>query len=125
MKVVSAFLILLTFLPVLGGAEDEVREVRVRVLADEEVRAAPGWQSRISSLMNAVSGDYERLFGIRFTVCGFDGWSSDDSLGTLELLLDALDATVSKDGCDALLALTAQKGLASRTLGYSLFKEGV
>jgi len=126
-KVVSALLILAACLPVFGGeaGQGELREIRVRVLADEEVRAELGWQSRISLLMNAVSGKYERLFNIRFTFCGFGGWSSDDSLGSLELLLDALDATASKEGCDALLALTAQKGLATGALGYSLFKEGV
>jgi tetratricopeptide (TPR) repeat protein len=126
-KAVPALIVLAAGLAAFGGEADRsgVREVRVRVLADEEVRAEPGWRDRVSSLMAAVSGEYERLFGLRFVLLGFDGWLSDDSLGSLELLLDALDATASKEGCDALLALTAQKGLAPGTLGYSLFKEGI
>lgn len=127
MKAVPALLVLAAGLAAFGGdaGDGGLREVRVRVLADEEVRAEPGWRDRISSLMGAISGDYERLFGIRFVLRGFDGWPSDDSLGSLELLLDALDTTTSKEGCDALLALTAQKGLAAGTLGYSLYKEGI
>jgi tetratricopeptide (TPR) repeat protein len=108
-----------------GAAGAETRDVSIRVLADEETRAISGWQARISSLIGAVSSDFERLFGIRLVIGDYAGWASDDSLQTLDLLLDALEAQAEKRGCDTLLAFTAQKNLNSGLSGITLFKEGI
>jgi tetratricopeptide (TPR) repeat protein len=107
-----------------GAAGQDAREVRVRLLADEEVRAKADWPGRIAWLVEAASGGFGRAFGLRLKVVSVGEWASDDSLDSLELLLEALDATAVKEGADVLLALTAQRNLGRGALGFSLFKEG-
>jgi tetratricopeptide (TPR) repeat protein len=109
-----------------GGAAAEVtRVVSVRVLADEETRALPAWRETVSDVLAAVSSDFERLFGIRLAAREFGAWTSDDSIGSLDLLLDDFESKADRAGCDVLLAFTAQETPGSSLRGYSLYEEGI
>jgi tetratricopeptide (TPR) repeat protein len=127
MRSLSAMVLILFGLglagPTASGAE--TRNVGIRILADEETRAISGWQAGISAAVSAVSKDFERLFGIRFFIEGFSGWPSEDSINSLDLLLDGLEAQAEKGNSDIVLAFTAQETPASSLRGYSLYKEGI
>ena len=110
-----------------SGPQDSLappREVSVLVLADEEVRGIADWRARISDAMGFVSGEFERLFGIRLTIKRFADWRSDDTLPSLDLLLEKVDAETDRAECETILALTAQKSLQGSLVGFSMYKEG-
>ncbi len=121
------FLAAFAGVPFFGGQDrvGPVREVSVLVLADEEVRARPDWRARITASMGTVSGEFERLFGIRLAVRRIADWTSDDAAPSLESLSESLDSGTDRDGCDALLALAGRKDAGDSLLGYSMYKEGI
>ena len=127
MRLLFRILVLLFGLGLVGrtAVAAETRDVSIRILADEETQAISGWQAGISSVIGAVSSDFERLFGIRLVIKEYSDWTSDDSLQSLDLLLDTLEAQAEKKGCDTLLAFTAQKNLTPGLSGFALFKEGI
>ncbi|MCJ7588084.1 MAG: tetratricopeptide repeat protein, partial [Candidatus Aminicenantes bacterium] len=101
------------------------REIGVKLLADEEFRSAPDWRVRAESRIRSVSSDFERLFGIRFTVRRADAWISEPSLDGLDKIVRAADAGIDKEGCEILIVFTNQEGMGTAYTGYTLFKEGI
>jgi Flp pilus assembly protein TadD len=108
-----------------SASSEEMRDVRVRIVADEEWRRDPGWESRAGSLLRAASAEFERVSAVRLVPAAFGGWESEDAVDSMEALADALESRADKEGCDILVALTAQPNLAGGLFGYSIFKEGL
>ena len=127
MKRSAALLLLFLTGASFAGPQDSPappREVGVLVLADEEVRGLPDWQARVSDAMSFVYGEFERLFGIRLVVKRLVDWRSDDTLRSLDLLLEKVDAETDRGDCETVVALTAQKDLEGGLVGFSMYKEG-
>jgi tetratricopeptide (TPR) repeat protein len=127
MKRAAGFLLLLAAVAAFArpqGAAAPAREVRVLVLADEEVRERPDWQQRVTAAMAFVSGEFERLFHIRLAIRRFGAWRSEDALRSLDLLIEKVDAEADRGDCEVVLALTAQRNLQDRFVGLSMYKEG-
>jgi tetratricopeptide (TPR) repeat protein len=103
----------------------QVREIRAKILADEECRQDPGWQLKIKDCLSGASSDFERWLGIRVVAWKYEAWESDDAAGSLETLAQELDAHADKENADVLLAFTAQENLDRGHVGYSLFLEGM
>jgi tetratricopeptide (TPR) repeat protein len=108
-----------------GAAAQEMRDVCVKIVADEEWRRDPDWALRAAGLLRGVSAEFERLFQIRLVARSFGAWESDDAVGSMAALADGLESRADKADCDILIALTAQPNLAGGLFGYSLFKEGL
>jgi tetratricopeptide (TPR) repeat protein len=108
-----------------GPAPEAMRDVRVKIVADEEWRRDPGWESKARGLIQGISAEFERLFAIRLIPERFGDWESNDAVGSIEVLADDLESRVEKEGCDILIALTAQANLSRGLLGCSLFREGL
>jgi tetratricopeptide (TPR) repeat protein len=102
-----------------------LREIGVKLLADEEFRSAPGWLARAESLVRSVSADFESGFGLRVVVRKIDAWISEPSLHTLEDIGRAVDARIDKEGCEVLVVFTSQAGIETGYTGFTLFKEGI
>jgi tetratricopeptide (TPR) repeat protein len=122
---ISIFALALSVLPLPGTLRAENRDIRVKILADEEWRRDPGWAQKAAETLKAVSADFERLFEIRLLPEKLAGWDSDDAIASLEALVEDLEARVDKEGCEVLLALTAQNNLSRDLSAFSLFKEAV
>jgi hypothetical protein len=122
-----SFIALFFFVSILGPGHlfSQIREISVKVLADEELRKEPGWKILTENCLSQVSSEFERLFGIRFRVKEFEDWTSNDAARSVETLAEELDAQADKGRSDILLAFTAQKNLDQGFFGYSLFKEGL
>jgi tetratricopeptide (TPR) repeat protein len=103
----------------------QIREIGVKIIADEEFRKNPVWKSRAENCLNTASADFERLFGIRILVKKFEDWSSGRSAKSWEALAEDLDAHLDKENIDILLAFTAQRTLDKSYTGYSVFREGI
>src|SRR5512135_1296937 len=108
-----------------GFPSKEMRDVRVRIVADEEWRRDAAWEEKAGALLRATSAEFERLASVRLVPASFGGWESDDAVSSMEALADGLESNIDKAGCDILVALTAQPNLARGLFGYSLFKEGL
>jgi tetratricopeptide (TPR) repeat protein len=122
---VSLGLFAVSFLARSGPTAEEMRDVRLKVVADEQWRRDPGWESKARGLIQGISADFERLFGIRLVPEKFGGWESNDAVGSLQAQANDLESRVDKEGCDILIALTAQANLSRGLLGCSLFREGL
>ncbi len=107
------------------AVETAIREIKVRLLGDEELQRRPDWRRVAADFLASVSREFEWQFGIRLVIKEYGAWTSDDSLPTLDLLLDSLLAQCGSSGCDVTLALTGEAGLAPSPYGFSLFQEGV
>ncbi len=103
----------------------QIREIGVKIIADEEFRKNPDWKLRAENCLNMASADFERLFGIRILVNKFEDWNSGRSAKSLEALAEDLDAHFDKENFDVLLAFTAQGTLDKSYAGYSVFREGI
>lgn len=101
------------------------RIISILALADEEFRAQKDWQEEVGETLRLVSEEFERKFGLKFSVGRFSDWDSDDGLTSLEDVAQAIDFKVDKAGCDVVLAFTAQRNLDPRYYGFCLFKEGI
>ncbi len=126
--VVAALFFCLLVIPLLGfppPLRGEMRDVRVKVVADEEWRRDPDWIRKAEAGLGVVSADFERSFEIRLLPVKFGAWDSDDSVASMEKLANGLDSGADREGCDVLIALTAQPNLSRGLLGYSLFREGL
>ncbi len=110
-----------------GSAPEQnpLREVRVKVLGDEEWRDRSDWRKASSDVLALVSAEFERLFGIRFTAEDFQAWAPDGRAHSLDALAEDLDSKVEKGSTDIVLAITARTNLNTGYAGYSLFKEGL
>ena len=102
----------------------EVREITVRLAADEELEERLVFRERIESLLREVGREFEKLFGIRFRWQGWDRWKSPDEARSLEELVEELDRAEVKRGADILIAITAQPDLELEYTGFSLFRMG-
>ena len=117
-------LILCLFLPLFSEIPP-VREITFKVLADEEFRQDPGWQAKAGEAVRFVSDEFEKAFGIRFVIKDFAGWTSPDSLRSLELMAEDLDTKAPRTECDVLLAMSAQTNLSGPYSGYSAYKQAL
>lgn len=108
-----------------GPLSSQTRDIRTKILADEEFRGNSGWEEKIQKLVAAASADFDRSFGIRFAVTKIEEWSSDDSLRSLELLAEDLDGKTLRTDADILIAITAQTKLNESFRGFSFFQEGI
>src|SRR5512135_3397673 len=95
-----------------GPADDAARDVRVKVVADEEWRRDPGWAAKAETVLRSVSAEFERTFGIRLVPAIFTGFESDGAILTMEALAERLESRSAQEACDLLVALTAQENLA-------------
>lgn len=73
----------------------------------------------------AVSGEFEKRFGIRFAISGFGPWTSDDEQHTLWGLLNDLGARTSRDGADVVIGFTAQARIEGKFAGTACLDRAV
>jgi tetratricopeptide (TPR) repeat protein len=106
------------------SAPVEVREISIRLAADEELEARLVSRERVEGLLREVSREFEKLFGLRFRWQGWDRWKSPDEARSLEELAEDLDRAELKRGADILIAVTAQPDLELEYTGFSLFRVG-
>jgi tetratricopeptide (TPR) repeat protein len=122
-RILPILLILYAGTPVLVFSQ--VREVSAKILADEEFRRDPGWKTVAENCLCEASADFERLFGIRMIIRGYENWASDNSAKSLDALAEDVDAHFDKHDFDLLLVMTAQENRDETLVGYTLFKEGI
>jgi tetratricopeptide (TPR) repeat protein len=103
----------------------EQRNLSLLVLADEEFRQEPGWKALAKGALEKMSSDFEKQFGLRFAIGEFSEWQSNDSLKSIDLIAEDLDAKITREPFDILIAFTSQKNLEEKSLGCALFKEGI
>lgn len=113
---------------VLSGAE--ARTVTVKLVADEEFRAAdsawPGeWTHHVRRLVSSVSKEFEERFGIRFEIASVGVWMSLDGRRSVEALLGDLYPDAVKDRADLLIGFTAQGTISDRFAGGTSFDHRV
>lgn len=101
----------------------EVREITLKLAADEELKDRPVSRERVESLLREVSREFEKLFGLRFRWQGWERWTSPDGARNLEELAEDLDRAGLKTGADILIAVTGQPDLELEYTGFSLFRE--
>ncbi|RFT14775.1 MAG: TPR repeat-containing protein [Candidatus Saccharicenans subterraneus] len=102
----------------------EIREISIRLAADEELEARLVSRERVEGLLREVSREFEKLFDLRFRWQGWDRWQSPDEARSLEELAEDLDRAELKRGADILIAVTAQPDLELEYTGFSLFRVG-
>jgi tetratricopeptide (TPR) repeat protein len=91
---------------VMDGA---VRVLRVRVAADDELRARADWEQVVRDHLQFASDYYEKTFDIRFDVQEIVAWDSDDESAGLGDLVDELEKTIPVTGVDVVIGLSAQR----------------
>lgn len=106
------------------ASSGEIREISIRLAADEELEARLVSRERVEGLLREVSREFEKLFGLRFRWQGWDRWQSPDEARSLEELAEDLDRAELKRGADILIAVTAQPDLELEYTGFSLFRVG-
>jgi len=102
----------------------EVRELRVLVIADEEFRRDQNWRTVVEEVLEPASFYLEREFRLRLVASEFRDWISNDALRSVEMIAEDLAANVDKEPFDIVVGFTDQKNLDTRHNGCSLFKEG-
>ncbi|MGQ9801666.1 MAG: tetratricopeptide repeat protein [Candidatus Saccharicenans sp.] len=105
------------------SSPQEIREITIRLAADEELQDRPISRERVESLLREVSREFEKLFGLRFRWQGWERWRSPDGARNLEELAEDLDRAGLKMGAEILLAVTGQPDLELEYTGFSLFRE--
>ncbi|MGB9893615.1 MAG: tetratricopeptide repeat protein, partial [Candidatus Saccharicenans sp.] len=105
--------------------EAKIREINLKLAADEELLGLWGARKRVEEALAEVNWDFEKLFGLKFCWQGWSDWKSDDRVRQLEELAAKLDLRADKGQADLLVAVTAQKDLTMEHTGFSLFKSGV
>ncbi len=108
-----------------GLLSSQTRDIRTKILADEEFRGKTGWAEKIEKLMAAASAEFDNAFGIKFNLSQIEEWNSDNSLRSLELLAEDLDRKALRGDADVLVAITAQPNLSEPFRGYSYFQEAI
>lgn len=89
------------------------RIVRVRVLADQKLRASdPRWSETAQALLRGASEFYSREFGIRFVPQGFEAWEHRvEAPAAIDLLARLKKEFAAKDqaqGYDLIVAFTGE-----------------
>ena len=122
-------LAMLTQIPALGR-EIPVREVTIKVVADEEFQHGFDGPSVLPRIIGRVSDRFQEKFRICFKVVEYGTWRSDNSRNTLFEMLDDLRSKTGKAGCDIVLGISSQSltegqyaGMASYMTGYVLLRE--
>jgi hypothetical protein len=111
-------------------ADAEVRTVTVKLVADEEFRAAgrawPGeWTHEVRRMVSSVSGEFEERFGIRFAIAGVGVWMSDNGRHSVQNLLGDLYPDARKSKAQILIGFTAQGTISDRFAGGTSFEHRV
>jgi len=101
----------------------DIREITVKLAADEELQTRPFSIERVESLLREVSREFEKIFGLRFRWQGWERWTSPEGARSLEELVEDLDRAGLKPGADILIAVTGQPDLELEYTGFSLFRE--
>jgi hypothetical protein len=96
-----------------------LREIRVRLAADEEFRSHPNWKGEAAMRLTFASDVYEREFRIRWVIAGFAEWKSDDDAPQLDDLLEAAAKLPSSD-VDFVMAFSGQSRAAGSPRPYAL-----
>ncbi len=109
----------------LVGEPAGLREIRVKLTADEELREIWGARKRVEEILTEVSREFEQLIQVRFIWEGWSEWDSDDRITRLEDFAEQLDLRAEKQGADLLIAVTAQQNLELDYTGFSLFRAGM
>ncbi len=108
----------------------EVRTVTVKLVADEEFRAADGerpgeWTHHVRRLASSVSKEFDERFGIRFAIVGVGVWISRDGRRSVQDLLGDLYPDARKSRADILIGFTAQGTVSDRFAGGTSFDHRV
>ncbi|MBM3475261.1 MAG: matrixin family metalloprotease [Armatimonadetes bacterium] len=98
--------------------DGDLRVLRIRACADDEMRARGGWVEEIQEHLAFASGIFESTFGIRFRVEEVVEWDSDDAGQGLGDLVDELEADMSVEGVDAVVGFSAQDPRAGKLSKY-------
>ncbi len=101
------------------------RTLSILLVADGAVRADPSWDRKAGRILDDVSADFEREFGIRFVAAAAEAWDPAPDAASLEALADDLVARVQLRGQDLVIAFVGRRGVQGAYFGFSLFKEGV
>ncbi len=111
MTTVPSIVVLLAF-AVTAHAEvvkdGDLRVLRIRACADEELRARADWEAEIREHLDFASRIFESTFGVRFAVVDLLQWDTDDEGQGLGDLVDELEAEVPLDGVDVVIGFSAQ-----------------
>ncbi len=89
-------------------SDGDVRVLRIRACADEELRAREDWEQEIIEHLEFASGLYERTWGVRFDIVEIVEWESDDSGQGMGDLVDELEEEIPTDGVDVVIGFSAQ-----------------
>jgi hypothetical protein len=102
----------------LAGPASPQRNVRVKILADTQLREIdPRWQQGVGGLVEAASDYFEREFGIRFVTAKVEPWPAKRSASTASLLASLMNdfPLTDKDGSyDLMIGLTGESVNAYR-----------
>jgi len=133
-SVINAFLFLILLNPLQTSEmirdlapdnEPVLREIRLKLMADEELSSTPGSKKIVEAALSDVSREFESLFGIKFRFGGWSDWKSDDRLRQVEDFAEVLEASTGRGKFDILVAVTAQKNIEPEYTGFSMFKSGI
>jgi len=86
----------------------EIRPVTVRAVADENYRAAPGWDAMLRRTIQSVSDIYERNFQIRLVVRDVVPWTIGSGV-SIDRMLARVRAEVSTGPADVLVLFAAER----------------
>ena len=88
--------------------DGELRVLRIRACADDELRTRDGWVQEVAEHLAFASNFYEKTFGVRFDVVETVEWESDDAGEGMGDLVDELETEISLEGADVVIGFSAQ-----------------
>jgi hypothetical protein len=88
--------------------DGDLRVLRIRACADDEMRERGGWAEEIQEHLAFASGIFESTFGIRFRVDEVVEWDTDDEGQGLGDLVDELEGDIPVTGVDVAVGFSAQ-----------------
>ena len=103
----------------------ELRDINIKMLADEEFSSIPHGKELVEEALYEVSSEFEELFGLRFHISGWSHWHSDNNLKSVAALAESLDFSFENREADLLMAITSQKNMDREYSGISVFRAGV
>jgi tetratricopeptide (TPR) repeat protein len=132
-SLIHAFFLSIFFNPLLASEpvkdltpqnKPALREISLKLTADEELSSIPGSKKIVETALIDVSREFESLFKLKFRFGGWSEWKSDDRLHLVEDFAEVLDASTGRGKFDILVAVTAQENIELEHTGFSMFKSG-
>jgi len=91
------------------AAADRIVKLSVKILVDEEERAArPRWEARLRKRVAAAALIFERSCGVRFEIVSVGTWRSDNRLTEFEASLGEFEKKVDPGPAELAIGFTSQ-----------------